>query len=313
MRICCRRILAALTISALPLFPLFSQGTLTAVTIPNAIADGGGTGSTGTPYAVFVRIQGWSAGANSSAYLKIYSGTNNEFMWTGSAWSNTTTYAAANQPVVSIDAAGNWSGWIYAKHNTSMGSSGSVRAAKVGATGTNLTSASKSFSILNMQGSGSGGWIVRASSPVVNKGILAYAGGSVTGTYRTEDNTITEGYTYSAGGFKIAIPAGIIDSLVVMNDDGSRATVFAGPWSVTAGQETDASTTAGGVGRGLVRVSPPTLSGGTHHAISFMVLGREPLCHHECPCKDPFVMELVTRDRRHHAVGGRQSGRQHSG
>jgi hypothetical protein len=127
-----------------------------------------------------------------------------------------------------------------------------------------------------MQGSGNGGWIVRTTSPSVNKGILAYAAGSVAGTYRTEDNTIAEGYTYSAGGFKIAIPAGIIDSLVTMNDDGSRATVFAGPWSVTAGQETDAGTAAGGVGRGLVRVSPPTLSGGTLHTITFTVLGESP-------------------------------------
>ena len=297
MPICCRIFLLVLVISSLPFVHLFSQAALTAVTIPNAIADGGGTGSTGTPYAVFVRIQGWSAGANSPAYLKIYSGTNNEYMWTGSAWSNTTTYSASNQPVVNIDAAGNWSGWIYAKHNTALGSSASVRAAKVAGTGTNLTSASKPFSILNMQGAGNGGWIVRASSPAVNKGILAYAGGSVVGTYRTEENAITEGYTYSAGGFKIAVPAGTIDSLVTLNDDGSRATAFAGPWSITAGQETDASTTSGGVGRGLVRVSPPTLSGGTVHSVTFTVLGESPYVITNANVKIPVNMDLVTLNR----------------
>ncbi len=180
----------------------------------------------------------------------------------------------SNQPVVTVDASGNWSGWIYAKHNTALGSTASVRAAKVGTTGTNLTSSARAFSILNMQGTGNGGWIVRTSSPAVNKGILAYAGGAVVGTYRTEDNAIVEGYAFSAGGLRIAVPAGIIDSLVAMNDDGSRDTVLAGPWLVTAGQETDASTSAAGIGRGLVKVSPSTLSAGSAHAVTLTLQGE---------------------------------------
>jgi phosphatidylserine/phosphatidylglycerophosphate/cardiolipin synthase-like enzyme len=271
-----RTFLLALVVSLLPLFNLFSQATLTALTVPGAIADGGGTGSTGTPYAVFVRIQGWTAAAGSQAYLKVYASTNNEYMWTGSSWSNTTTYASSNQPVITVDVSGNWSGWIYAKHNTTLGSTASVRAAKVGATSTNLTSSSKAFTILNMQGAGNGGWIVRNSSPAANKSILAYAGGAVAGTYRTEDNAIVEGYAYSAGGFKIAVPAGIVDSLVTMNDDGSRDNVFAGPWAVTAGQETDASSSAAGIGRGLVRTSPSVLSAGTAHALTITVHGESP-------------------------------------
>lgn len=269
-----RRVLFALVISSLPAFQLFPQATLTAVTVPGAIADGGGTGSTGTPYAVFLKIQSWTAAAGSQAYLKLYASTNNEYMWTGSTWSNTTTYASANQPVITVDGSGNWSGWIYAKHNSALGSTASVRAAKVGATSTNLTSSARAFSILNMQGTGNGGWIVRTSSPAVNKGILAYAGGAVVGTYRTEDNAIAEGYAYSAGGWRIAVPAGLIDSLVTMNDDGSRDAVLAGPWSVTAGQETDASTSAAGIGRGLVKVSPATLSAGTAHALTLTLQGE---------------------------------------
>ncbi len=273
MQLFSSRISATLALLSLPLFNLFSQASLTAVTVPQAIADGGGTGSTGTPYAVFVRIQGWTAGANSQAYLKIYSGTNNEYMWNGTAWSNATAYAASC-PLVPIDAVGNWSGWIYAKHNTGLGVTASVRAAKSTATSTNLTSASRSFSVLNMQSAG--GWIMRPVSPAVNKGVLAYSGGTVVGTYRTEDNAIAEGYGFSAGGFKIAVPAGIIDSLVTVNDDGSRDNVFAGPWSITAGQETDASLAAGGVGKGQVRISPATLSGGTPHALTFTVQGESP-------------------------------------
>lgn len=256
--------------------PAYSQASLTAVAIPSSIADGGGTGATGYPYAVFVRIQNWTSGANGQAYLKIYSGTNNEYMWTGSAWSNTTAYSASNQPVVTIDASGNWSGWIYAKHNTGLGTTGSVRAAKVGATSTNLTSSSKTFAILNMTPAGNGGWLVRTSSPAANKGILAYAGGAVVGSYRSEDNGVTEGYAYATGGFKIAVPSGVIDSLVALNDDGSRFTAFPGPWVVSAGQETDASVTAGAIGHGTVRATPGVIQGTGTHAITITILGENP-------------------------------------
>ncbi|HSQ75378.1 MAG TPA: hypothetical protein VLT13_07460, partial [Bacteroidota bacterium] len=75
---------------ALHAAPALSQASLTAVYAPSAIAGAGGTGTVGTPYAVFVRIQGWTAAANAQAYVKIYSSTNNEYMWTGTAWSNTT-------------------------------------------------------------------------------------------------------------------------------------------------------------------------------------------------------------------------------
>ena len=253
-----------------------SQASLTAVAIPNSIADGGGTGTTGYPYAVFVRIQNWTLAANGQAFLKIYSGTNNEFMWTGSAWSNTTAYNAANQPVVAIDASGNWSGWIHAKHNTGLGTTGSVRAAKVGATSTNLTSSPKTFAVLNTTPAGNGGWLVRSSSPAPNKGILAYAGGAVVGSYRSEDNAITEGYSYAAGGFKIAVPAGVIDSLVALNDDGTRSLAFPGPWVISAGQETDASATAGAIGHGIVRAAPGVIQGTGTHTITLTILGENP-------------------------------------
>jgi hypothetical protein len=228
----------------------FGQASITAVRIPNAIADGGGSGSTGYPYAVFVQISNWTSGANSQAYLKLYSSSNNEYMWSSSGvWSNTTTYSTANQPTVSIDAGGNWSGWIYAKHNTSLGATAAVRAAKVGATSTNLTSSTTTFTILNM--ATNGGWIVRQNSPAVNKGIVAYSAGSIVGTYRTEDNAISEGYTYGSGGFKIAVPAGSVDSLACYNDDGSYYASFKGPWLVNGGSETDAGATGGIIGASL--------------------------------------------------------------
>ncbi len=260
----------------LPLLTLDAQ-TLTTVRIPTAIADGGGTGATGSPYAVFVRIEGWAAGANGQAYLKIYSGTNNEYMWSNAGvWSNGTPYSTSNQPVVSIDAGGNWSGWIYAKHNNALGVTASVRAARVGSTSTNLTSASKTLTILLMTAGGNGGWLVRTNSPAVNKSILAYAGGNVVGSYRTEDNGIAEGYGYGPGGFKITVPAGFVDSLVTYGDDGSREIMFVGPWAVTAGQETDASVSGGLIGRGTAVVTPPVLAGGVQQQITVGLFGASP-------------------------------------
>ncbi len=252
---------------------LYSQGTIAVQYFPSSIAGGGGTGTTGYPYAFFVRIEGWTLCAGSPAYVKVYSGSNNEYMWTGSSWSNATTYGAANQPLVSIDAAGNWSGWIYAKHNDAITSSASVRAAKVGSTGTNKTSASVSLNVLSVTGGGNGGWLVGASSTAVNKPIVAFAGGSIVGSYRTEDNGISEGYSYSGGGFKIAVPAGLIDSLVTFNDDGSRDQLFVGPWIVTAGQETDITNAPATGGIGSVSAVPALIHGGITGVLSMIVKG----------------------------------------
>jgi hypothetical protein len=99
---------------------MFGQGSITAVYAPTAVADGGSAVS-GYPYAVYVQIANWTAAANAQAYLKIYNGSYNEFMWSSTGvWSSTTTYGSANQPVVSLDGTGGWSGWIYAKHNTNL-------------------------------------------------------------------------------------------------------------------------------------------------------------------------------------------------
>jgi phosphatidylserine/phosphatidylglycerophosphate/cardiolipin synthase-like enzyme len=260
----------------LPLCSVFAQGTITAVKIPTAIAGGGGAGTIGSPYAVYVQISGWTAAASSQAYVKIYSGTNNEYMWSAtSVWSNTTTYADANQPKVDIDASGNWSGWIYMKHNDNLGATGSIRAAKVGSTSTvRITSTANTFTVLNM--STTGGWIVKQTSTAVNKGIIAYSGGAVVGSYRTEDNSITEGYSYASGGFKIAVPSGNIDSLVALNDDGSRYQMFKGPWTVTAGMETEAGTGGGTVGKGSATIEPTAIQGAIPGTLTLKLAGEAP-------------------------------------
>ncbi|MDI6765967.1 MAG: phospholipase D-like domain-containing protein [Bacteroidota bacterium] len=259
-----------------PLSSILAQGTITAVQIPTAIAGGGGAGTLGYPYAVYVQIQGWTAGANGQAYLKLYTGSFNEYMWSAtSVWSNTTTYGDANQPKVDIDASGNWSGWIYAKHNDALGSSVLVRARKIPTSPTvQLTTSSIALTILNM--STTGGWIVKQTSTAVNKGIITYSGGAVVGSYRSEDNLITEGYTYGAGGFKVAVPAGTVDSLVALNDDGSRFQTFVGPWTVSAGQETEAGNSGGTVGKGSATIEPTAIQGAIPGTLTLKLAGDAP-------------------------------------
>ena len=253
---------------------LHAQGTVTAERFPTAVADGGGTGTTGYPYAVFVRIQGSTP--NAQVFLKVFNVGNNEYMWSATnVWSNGTAFLSSNQPAPTLDASGNWVGWIYAKHNTTVGATVSVRF-RIGGTSTNITSSSRTLNILSMSPAGTGGWIVRASSPAVNKAIAAYTGTNLVGSYRTEENNITEGYAYSAGGFKIAVPAGIIDSLVSYNDDGSRDQLFVGPWVVTAGQETDASASGGQVGHGSASLSPGMVAGGILQQVVVSIRGEIP-------------------------------------
>jgi phosphatidylserine/phosphatidylglycerophosphate/cardiolipin synthase-like enzyme len=254
---------------------MHAQATISASVSPAALAGGGGPGSVGSPYAVFVRIQGWTAAAGTTAYVKIYSGSSNEYMWTGSDWSSATAFDAANQPVVPINASGNWSGWIYAKHNDLLGTSASVRAGRVGdPTITRLTSALPAFNVLNVSVSGNGGWISRVTSAAVNRAIGAFAGGTLVGTYRTEENGIAEGYALGAGGFRIAVPAGTVDSLVAWNDDGSVFSSLVGPWSVNPGVETDATTGGTTIGTGRASILPPTLPGGTVAGITMRVYGE---------------------------------------
>ena len=257
---------------------VFGQATITALYFPNAVAGGGGTGATGYPYAVYVRIHDWTACSGGQAFLKIYSSTNNEYMWSANrAWSKTSSpYSGDNEPAIDIDAHGNWSGWIYAKHNNALGTSASIRAAKVGSTSTNLTSQSRTFDVLTTTSTGNGGWIVQASSPGVDKGILAYAGSAVVGSYRTENNDIDEGYPYGPGGFKVAVPAGLVDSLVTIDEDGLRDQVFVGPWAITAGKETDAGVGNTQVGKGSASVQPGTLAGWRSQTLTLTIDGEFP-------------------------------------
>ncbi|HLX11583.1 MAG TPA: hypothetical protein VKS81_02105, partial [Bacteroidota bacterium] len=256
-----RRFILIIAMFCLGVNLMYGAGTITATYIPTSIADNGGTGTTGYPFATFVTITG--AAASSSYYIKIYNSSTNEYMWSGTQWSNTTTFSSANQPVVTTDASGGWKGWIYAKHNHTNSGTVNLRAALTTSTSTNFNQNGIAFTYLNVASGGTGGYVYRNTSPAVNEAVLAYSGGSIVGSYRTEDNSITEGYSYSSGGFEIAVPTGTIDSIVAYTDSGTRDQSFVGPWTVTAGNGTDV--TNGGSGNGGAvgtAVMTPTFTSG---------------------------------------------------
>jgi len=63
--------------------------------------------------------------------------------------------------------------------------------------------------------------------------------GDILGTYTTEDNTLDEGYPEEEGYFKLAVPAGWVDHLEILNENNELEvgyTEIKGPWWIIAGQ-----------------------------------------------------------------------------
>lgn len=66
------------------------------------------------PFVVHVSIRNWEAAAETDCYLKVYDGGANPFHYTeGSGWSSSTAWAA--KPLITLDANGDWSGWLALK------------------------------------------------------------------------------------------------------------------------------------------------------------------------------------------------------
>jgi len=79
-----------------------------------------GTQNSGTPIAYFVTLSGATAGAQYYVNAYFYNGTNpsGAYIWnsTSSAWIPTTSSSPSStsgHPIVTADASGNWSGWIF--------------------------------------------------------------------------------------------------------------------------------------------------------------------------------------------------------
>jgi hypothetical protein len=156
------------------------------------------------PFAIHITIQNWIAVAGEQVYVKVYSGSYNPYHYTTTyGWSNLTNYD--RKPIVSLDADGNWSGWLALK-SAGMGTF-QPRAARVANTSTNLTGTAISGTLLNISPSGNGAILedrdLSTLCPAGNVVAVRNGAGTIIGMWIAEDN----GYPLDDGGVPI-LPGG---------------------------------------------------------------------------------------------------------
>ena len=195
----------------------------------------------GTPFAVYVEISNWTDAASSDVNVMVTTESGSNFLiWNNVTWKN--AYRYSNCPVVIIDSNGNWSGWIYLRAKNAS-TPFKARARKVGET-TGAISESITHSITYMDMSTNGAWVyATAASTTEGKAILVFDNSNnIIGTYAIENNEINEGYSSTAGYFRVAVPANtVIPKLQSRNSDNSIFdTQTSNQWSSgKAGSETN--------------------------------------------------------------------------
>ena len=193
-----------------------------------------GTPGNGTPIAVFVSVTGGAANTTYQIKSRVgfisppYPSTTLTYaIWwanvgtTPYSWGTDTSTWATTWPITT-DGSGNWSGWLVTKVNTSITSNSSFNwsqnifyVARFREGSSNRDSGSVSITPLNMASSGSGtlgGWIEGTATvngiPTENKVVVVKDGSTIVGIYLTENNNVNEGYSVTAGYFKVGVPAG---------------------------------------------------------------------------------------------------------
>ena len=188
---------------------------------PNTIAaDAGNPNCTtggGTPFAAYVTVNGNSGDKATVQLLQTGAGI---CVWnpTSATW---ISYAAPSTtyPRVTIGTGGSASLWIVGRAITSSGGSNLfVRAYPCNSAfsdcssvpaptqGPPVDSPTVSTTMRNM--TSSGGWLEESGGDRLGNTILVVKnqGGTIIGLYRTENNSVIEGYTYGSGGYKVAVP-----------------------------------------------------------------------------------------------------------
>ncbi len=212
---------------------------------PTSIAAHGSGTEVGTPFAVHVTL----AGDASSVYeyrvyvtyswssARVWNAAQSRWVHVGTSWGNN------GLPQVTTDGSGVWSGWLHAYVYAGVGTRSTtlrVRFRKLN-TSTDLD-ADAGVNTLDM--STSGAWIeATAVASTAGLAVLAFdASDNIIGAYAVEDNGIDEGYSGTAGYFKMAVPANTaIRKLEVLDASGSTvATQTSMLWSSGApGTTTD--------------------------------------------------------------------------
>jgi len=195
-----------------------------------------------TPFAVHVTISNWIFVAGSDAKVRVTTTSGAHLsIWNGTAWGTASTYD--NAPTVSIDGSGNWSGWIYVKSRSSVGS---IKAYARNLEETETLLEETSYSLTYMDMSTAGAWIhATAVSATAGKAVLAFnSSEEIIGTYAIENNNVGDGYPSTSGYFKMAVPAGTsIPKLQARNSDNSVYNTQTNNWqSGNVGSDIDLDT-----------------------------------------------------------------------
>ena len=187
--------------------------------LPTNCSTGVTTPGDGTPFAVYVVIQGYTANKNYAIKSRI--GPYSTDMTYAISWKNELTNQWANDSTafsnllkITTDASGNWSGWLIAKVQRTVPSGVLLFRMRMKVEpydGGNLDSFPVAVNSLNM--TTEGGWIEGHAYiddiPVANGVVVVKdSAGNIVGTYLTEDNGVLEGYSSpDTGYFKVGVPA----------------------------------------------------------------------------------------------------------
>ena len=217
-------------------------------TYPTIVAHDGGSGSTGTPFAIFVRVSDWKQHAGETAYIRVHeavgSWSNYYHHTADGTWSRAAGYAPDHYPILQLDGSGNAEGWIVLKSPSDKNfSTFTVRAKAGGSSGSHIDlGINHVVALLDMASAGA--WIkADASTGMSGKAVLAIGSDQrILGVYLIENNGVPEGYAPTPGYFRMAVPANTsIPKIQVRNNNHTVASIqTSSNWSSGApGTETD--------------------------------------------------------------------------
>ncbi|MFZ5432151.1 MAG: T9SS type A sorting domain-containing protein [Calditrichota bacterium] len=151
------------------------------------------------PFVVHISINDWTAQAGNDVYVKVYDGGANPYHYVAGSWSSSTAWSA--KPIATLDANGNWAGWLALK---SKGlTKFKPRAALTTSTGTYITGDEVVGTMVDLTTTGvvvedrDG---IRSNGTPGNIVLVRNGGGGILGSWIIEDN----GYLLDDGGSPIA-------------------------------------------------------------------------------------------------------------
>lgn len=188
--------------------------------LPSDCSTGTNTPGDGTPFAVYVEINGYRA--NTVYAIKTRIGPYTSSLGYAISWKNEFNNSWANDSTpwsnllkIKTDTSGAWSGWLVAKVQKTVPFGVLLLRMRMRSEpydGGNIDSFPVAVNSLNM--ATQGGWIeghayINGIAVAGKLVVVKDESSNIVGTYLTENNTVDEGYDSSdAGYFKLGVPAG---------------------------------------------------------------------------------------------------------